>query len=117
MRMSRILRNNELEMMLKCAKKALKKSIEENPKSGLIINKGEDNEARMRYTEALENLDWVYYLLKGKDMLKGECCRYCRYYSFRENACWSVCNEGQGRVEVQHYYDWCNKFKPKKVKK
>lgn len=43
---------NELEMALKIATKAIDKLMEEKPKGGLIVHKGEDTEAKMSYREA-----------------------------------------------------------------
>lgn len=43
---------NELEMALKIAMKAVDKLLEEKPKGGLVVNKGQDIEAKMSYSEA-----------------------------------------------------------------
>lgn len=43
---------NELEMALKIAMKAIDQLMVEKPKGGLIVNKGQDIEAKMSYKEA-----------------------------------------------------------------
>lgn len=44
---------NELEMSLKIAMRAVNHLIEQKPKGGLVIHKGEPTESKMSYQEAL----------------------------------------------------------------
>lgn len=50
---------NELEMALKIAKKAVDQLLEQKPKGGLVVNKGQADEARMSYQEARLCIDRI----------------------------------------------------------
>lgn len=58
---------NALELALYMAEKSMNKVVQENPKAGLIVAKGQENEARLRYTEAIQVMKMVkdYFASKG----------------------------------------------------
>jgi hypothetical protein len=72
---------NELDMMIRCCEKALLKQIIENPKSGLIVDKGKPEETRMKYKVAKRYLTKLqtYFGLKGA--FTFGICEDCKHFN------------------------------------
>ena len=58
---------SKLELTLHLATKALQRIVDDNPKAGVIVAKGQPNEARMKYSEAIQMMKVLddYFALKG----------------------------------------------------
>ena len=72
---------NELEMALRVALKAIDQLLEQKPKGGLIVNKGEDIEAKMSYKAAKLCIERIErrYRLEGAFSLG--ICKGCTYWN------------------------------------
>lgn len=77
---------NELELFFHAVKKALEKQITLNPKSGVILAKGQSNEARLRYTEALKIAEHLYDQFSVKGCFSLGICGDCTRFSPRGHA-------------------------------
>lgn len=101
---------NELEMALKIAKKAIDKMLEEKPKGGLIVNKGQDIEAKMSYQEAklcLERLERRFGVLGAFSLgICGECTHWnTKAHSTGNWKDYGTCSLGK---KDTHRYDSCD---------
>lgn len=68
---------NELEMALKIAMRAIDQLMVEKPKGGLIVNKGQDIEAKMSYKEAklcMERIQRRFDMLGASSYGVCACC-------------------------------------------
>ena len=101
---------NELEMTLKIAMKAIDQLMEQKPKGGLVVNKGQDIEAKMSYAEAklcLERIQRKFAMLGSFSFgICGNCLKWntaghgtAKYEDFGE------CRETK---KVMHRYDSCD---------
>ena len=107
---------NELQMLLICCDRALSKLIEENPKSGIVADKGKIEEARMTYKEAQKSLRKLgtYFGLKGTNTF-GIClnCAHWNTANFATKQTCGVCKIGSTKKDyhpdILHAYDSCNR--------
>jgi len=101
--------HNEIQMFLKCAKKALQLQIDERPKSGLIVNKGTDQEARMRYVEAMTCIEKLETMFAVSGALSLGICHSCSYMDKRGHSsrhdCIGQCKLNKGKFV--HDYNSC----------
>jgi hypothetical protein len=98
---------NELELALKIAFKALDRLIEEKPKGGLIVNKGEDIEAKMSYKEARLCMERIRRYFGDFDSfgICGECSKWNpKFFTTGQYGDYGKC----GNV-TKHRYDSCIK--------
>lgn len=72
---------NELEMALKIAKKAIDSLIEEKPNGGLVVNKGQDIEAKMSYQKAKMCLERVQTKFSLSGAFSFGICGECSYWT------------------------------------
>jgi hypothetical protein len=110
-------KKNELEMLLLCCEKAINRILDENPKAGIIVDKGEPTEVKMRYKDALvalQKLD-VYFGLKGSTSfgLCMTCTKWDRTAHHSVADCCGDCRGGLTRKKdfhpnVFHAYDSCD---------
>ena len=68
---------NELEMALKIAIKAIDQLMVEKPKGGLIVNKGQDTEAKMSYQEAKVCMERIQRRFASKGAFSFGICGGC----------------------------------------
>ena len=102
---------NELEMTLRIALKAIDQLLEQKPKGGLIVNKGQDAEARMSYAEAKLCLERIQRRFAGLGAFSLGICGDCLK--------WKTAGHGTGKYEdfgrcsesgkTAHRYDSCDK--------
>jgi hypothetical protein len=112
---SRVIKKNELEMLILCCRKALKKVLEDNPKAGLIIDKDQPSESKMRYKDALKALDRLdtYFGLKGATSF-GICASCTKWDRTAHQSVADSCGDCRGNSpkrdyhrDVYHAYDTC----------
>ena len=68
---------SDIEILFHILDKLMDEKLEENPKSGLIMNKGEKNEKRMKYTQAQDKLKALYTYFAEKGTFSIGCCETC----------------------------------------
>jgi hypothetical protein len=98
-------KKNELEMFLLCSKKALQKLIDENPKSGLIVEKDTSGETKMKYKDALVCLQRLEDTFAIKGAFSFGICGNCTKFNTtgHANKNYGTCN---GRTVG--YFDTCD---------
>lgn len=101
---------NELEMALKIAMKAIEQLKEQKPKGGLIVNKGQDIEAKMSYTEAMLCMERIQrrFAIQGAFSLGicGECTKWdTAYHGTAQYQDFGKCRE---TGKSMHRYDSCD---------
>lgn len=74
---------NALELTFGALEKLLKTKIEENPKSGFIAAKGKPNEARIRYSEVLKNVQALRYKYGLDGAFSYGICENCKHFDTR----------------------------------
>ena len=106
---------NELEMALKIATKAVNQLLEQKPKGGLIVNKGQATEARMSYDEArlcLERLHRRFDILGAFSMgICGECTKWST--AEHDTGHWGDCGTCKTSGKHMHRYDSCDQHSKK----
>lgn len=106
---------NDLQMMMICCEKLLNKAIEENPKAGVITQKGTPEETKMKYTAALKTLKRLnaYFGLRGTTTL-GMCIS-CRNWDTRGftptslGKCKIRATKRDYHPDIYHAFDTCDK--------
>ena len=102
---------NELAMALRVAMKVLDQAIEQKPKGGLIVNKGQDIEAKMSYQEARLCLERIQdtFALKGAFSfgICGECTHWQPQFFTGKNENLGKCGGFAGNTKYR--YDCCNR--------
>lgn len=103
---------NELEMALRIAVKAIDQLIEQKPNGGLVVNRGQDTEAKMRYSEAkvcLERIQRRFSTLGAFSLgICGDCSRWDTRGHGTSQTKWDdygTCNKGN---KSTHRYDSCD---------
>lgn len=101
---------NELEMALKIAKKAIEQLIKQKPKGGLIVNKGEDTEAKMSYKEALLCIDRIERKYSVQGAFSLGICEGCTKWNTAPHCTAHYKDFGTCRVSGKdtHRYDSCD---------
>lgn len=101
---------NELEMALRIALKAIDQLMEQKPKGGLIVNKGQDIEAKMSYHEAKLCIQRIERRFGNLGAFSFGICGCCDKWS-TSNSCTSqykdfgTCFVGN---KLTHRYDSCD---------
>ena len=106
---------NELEMALRVAKKAIDQLIEQKPKGGLVVNKGQDIEAKMSYKEAkmcIERIERRFGLLGVFSFGMCGCCTRWRTAE-HSTAQWKDFGTCMMTNKNTHRYDSCSKHSTK----
>lgn len=100
---------NELELFFMLVDTLLEEKLSENPKSGKIMNKGTDNEVRMKYAKALKVNQKLYTQYAVKGCFSFGICGTCSEYndSAYSSKTLGKCMANGGK-EVSPY-DTCNK--------
>lgn len=70
---------SDLEAFLSVARKLIIDRIEENPKAGIILAKGNKNERKVRYSDALRYADSLESFLGTRGMFSIGVCQTCKY--------------------------------------
>lgn len=96
---------NDLYMTIYLAERALKKVLEENPKAGVVVAKGKKNERKMRYSEALKNIDIIRDYFGYKGCSSFGVCASCTKWDTRG----SSNNFGKCSGKMTHAFDSCPK--------
>lgn len=96
---------SELESFFLVIDKLLDKKLEENLKSGIVLNKGEQNELRVRYRNTQKTLKELssYFGLKG--CFSFGICGTCDSFN---NSGYSCGHLGKCNGKEVHIYDTCN---------
>lgn len=98
-------------MFLKIATKAIDQLLEQKPKGGLIVNKGQDIEAKMSYQEAKKCLKRIErkYGLQGAFSLG--LCAGCTHWNTKGHCTGDYQDFGACRLsgKTTHRYDSCDK--------
>jgi hypothetical protein len=97
---------SELEKFFMIIDNILEKRIEENPKSGMVVNKGTDEEVKMKYKDAQKVLQRIEssYAVKGCNSFG--ICKTCTSFNSRGSSSGSF---GKCEGKDVHCYDTCNK--------
>lgn len=98
---------NELELALKIAFKAIDRMIEEKPKGGLIVNKGQDIEAKMSYKEARLCLERIERMFGMSGAFSLGICGECTSWNPRWYTTWEYEDFGKCGNNKKHRYDSC----------
>lgn len=100
---------NELEMALKIALKAIDKLLEEKPKGGLIVNKGQDIEAKMSYKEAKLCIERIERRFGQLGAFSFSICGDCTKWNTRPHctAHWKDFGTCMADGKNTHRYDSC----------
>lgn len=100
---------NELEMALRIAKKAIDQLLEQKPKGGLVVNKGQDIEAKMSYQEAKLCIDRIQRRFGSLGAFSFGICGCCTKWSTAEHCTGIWGDFGTCRVTNKHThrYDSC----------
>ena len=102
---------NELEMALRIANKAIDQLLAEKPKGGLIVNKGEDTEAKMSYKEAKKCLKRIERKYGVQGAFSLGICGGCRHWNTVSHCTGDYKDFGDCRLsgKATHRYDSCDK--------
>lgn len=72
---------NELEQALLALERVVQAKLEANPKSGVIINKGQKDEFRIRYKELLELVGSIQYqVVVRTSVARYGICKDCDHF-------------------------------------
>lgn len=101
---------NELEMALKIAMKAIDQLMIEKPKGGLIVNKGQDIEAKMSYKEAKLCIERIQRRFGMLGAFSFGICGCCDKWDTRPHgtAHWKDFGTCTLSRTTTHRYDSCN---------
>lgn len=99
---------SDLEAALLIVGKLLSKRIKENPKSGYILNKGEENETRLRYSKVKSCIDSLCTKLSMDGCFSIGICKNCRRFNPKASTTGFLgsCNN----TKIVHEYSTCDKF-------
>lgn len=101
---------NELEMALKIAIKAIDQLMVEKPKGGLIVNKGQDIEAKMSYKEAKLCIERIQRRFGVLGAFSFGICGCCTKWDTKPHgtAHWKDFGTCALSKATTHRYDSCN---------
>lgn len=72
---------NEVEKTFLVLQKIIQGKIDDNPKAGIIVNKGQKDEVRIRYKDLLERVESLKYHVVDRNSLdRYNTCEYCGYF-------------------------------------
>ena len=102
---------NELEMLIKIADRAIGKLLSEKPNGGLIVNKSQENEAKMSYQEAKLCLERLHRRFCKQGAFSIGICKDCRYWDTlaHDTAHWDDFGTCKNSGKTVHRYDSCDK--------
>ena len=102
---------NELEIALKIATKAIDQLLEQKPKGGLVVNRGQDVEARMSYQEAKLCLQRITRRFSQKGTFSIGICHGCSYWETSSHFTGQYKDFGTCKLsnKMTHRYDTCDK--------
>lgn len=97
---------SELEVTLIAVRKLVKKRLKDNPKAGMVVAKGEPNEARLSYKAMLAVLDSLEVKLGQEGCLSFGVCKTCGRFNPKVSGrgCFGACGS-----RIVHEYDSCEK--------
>lgn len=100
---------NELEMALKIALRAIDRLLEEKPKGGLVVNKGEDIEAKMSYKEARLCIERIQRQFGLQGAFSFGVCGCCSKWNTKPHctAHWKDFGTCTAANKTTHRYDSC----------
>lgn len=107
---------NELEMALRIANKAIDQLLAQKPKGGLIVNKGEDIEAKMSYREAKMCLKRIERQYSVQGAFSLGICGNCSHWNTAGHCTGDYKDMGSCRFlpgKIVHRYDCCDKHSKK----
>lgn len=100
---------NELEMTLRIALKAVDQLLEQKPKGGLIVNKGQEDEAKMSYAEARLRLECIQRMFMQQGAFSFGICGNCTKWSRTGNDSGKWEDFGHCRAKgLTHRYHACD---------
>lgn len=99
---------NEIEKTFMLMKRMLEAEIDAG-KKGLVINKGKDNEVKVKYETALQTLDRFYSYMGIKGTFSFGICLTCDNFDGACSAtdCFGKCKFSAS--DLKHIYDSCEK--------
>lgn len=102
---------NELEMALKIAMKAIDQLMEQKPNGGLVVNRGQDTEAKMRYAEAKVCMERIQRRFGVLGAFSLGICGCCTKWDTRPHgtAHWKDFGTCKVNNKTTHRYDSCDK--------
>lgn len=100
---------NELEMFLKIAKKAINQLVEQKPKGGLVLHKGEPTESRMSYQEAMMCLERLERMFQYRGASSFGICGGCSRWdtSSHNTGNWKDMGTCKLTQKITHKYESC----------
>ena len=103
---------NEAQKIFTAVERVLELRLKENPKAGIIINKGKDDEIRYRYSELLKLVKQMeYHVVERKALDRYGICKDCDYFSptgYGENHGKCICPEEHSNTgRCMGIYDTC----------
>ena len=106
---------NELEMSLKIAMKAIDKLMEEKPKGGLILHKGESTESKMSYAQAKLCLERIDRMFGGAGAYSFGICGCCDKWDTKSHGTgkWGDFGTCKAQSKSTHRYHSCESHSKK----
>ena len=97
---------NELEMTLKIALKALDQLLEQKPKGGLIVNKGQPSESKMAYAEARLRIECIQRMFEQQGAFSFGICANCTKWnqSSTDSGKWGDFGQCKTKGLTHRYY-------------
>ena len=101
---------NELELTLIALKKLLKQKVAASPSAGLRLNKGQPNEAKLKYKDMITVLDSLQGKLSMEGCFSLGICKTCTRFNPRASGrgCFGLCKD-----KVVHEYYSCDQHSKK----
>ena len=103
---------NELEMTLRIATKAIDQILEQKPRGGLVVNKGQADEAKMSYQEAKLCLERIQRQYGAQGAFSLGICGSCSHWSTSGHCTGDYGDMGNCKFmpgKIVHRYDCCEK--------
>ena len=100
---------NELEMALRVALKAINQLLDQKPHGGMVVNKGQDIEAKMSYQDAKLCIERIHRRFCGLGAFSFGICGECTKWdtACHDSAKWDDCGTCSAKGKTTHRYDSC----------
>ena len=101
---------NELEIALRIAVKAIDQLIDQKPKGGLVVNRGQDTEAKMSYQQAKMCLKRIERRYAKQGAFSLGICGGCSYWNTASHITGDYKDFGVCKLSGKdtHRYDSCD---------
>ena len=96
---------SELEALFIAVDKLIDEKLEQNPKAGIIIGKGQSNEVRIRYVKLKKRLEILHKFFALKGCFSYGVCQTCSKFNTTSS---STKEFGVCQNRTVHCYDTCS---------